>query len=293
MNAAVGDSVPRADFRCARMPSCTKLPNFPHPNRRSTAEVAMTATWRLALLPLVLAAAPLTAQSEADLKRHFEGKRVTLKIAMPGTEAGVDIYPGTDRPLDYPALCRPAQGQRHGDPGRRRRDDHQDPGQVQPHRVPARRRRLRHHERRDLHHGACGVDAQEQAGEESRGRAQSGRRTRSGGGRSRRSWTTCGGPASGRTRATAPKWPTRRSRRSRTSGSGGSKAGRGSTSATATALPDAVLTPEGLEAALAEYVTFPSLPVNVAVASEPSAARGDAATSARPRRRAAGCRGRA
>jgi hypothetical protein len=50
----------------------------------------------------VLAAAPLRAQSEAQLKQYFEGKRVTLKIAMPGTEEGVDIYPGTDRPLDYP-----------------------------------------------------------------------------------------------------------------------------------------------------------------------------------------------
>ena len=37
-----------------------------------------------------------------QLKHYFEGKRVTLKIAMPGTEEGVDIYPGTDRPLDYP-----------------------------------------------------------------------------------------------------------------------------------------------------------------------------------------------
>ena len=62
----------------------------------------MVATWRFALLPLLLAAAPLRAQSEAQLKHHFEGKRVTLKIAMPGTEEGVDIYPGTGRPLDYP-----------------------------------------------------------------------------------------------------------------------------------------------------------------------------------------------
>jgi hypothetical protein len=53
-------------------------------------------------VPLVLAAAPLRAQSEAELKHHFEGKRVTLKIAMPGTEEGVDIYPGTGQPLDYP-----------------------------------------------------------------------------------------------------------------------------------------------------------------------------------------------
>jgi hypothetical protein len=62
----------------------------------------MVAIWRLALLPLVLVAAPLRAQSEAQLRQYFEGKRVTLKIAMPGTEAGVDIYPGTGRPLDYP-----------------------------------------------------------------------------------------------------------------------------------------------------------------------------------------------
>jgi hypothetical protein len=62
----------------------------------------MIATWRLALLPLVLAVAPLRAQSEAELRQSFEGKRVTLKIAMPGTEEGVDIYPGTGRPLDYP-----------------------------------------------------------------------------------------------------------------------------------------------------------------------------------------------
>lgn len=62
----------------------------------------MRNTWRLALLALGLTAAPLQAQSEEALRRHFEGKRVTLKIAMPGTEAGVDIHPGTDRPLDYP-----------------------------------------------------------------------------------------------------------------------------------------------------------------------------------------------
>ncbi len=62
----------------------------------------MIAIWPLALLALVLLAMPLRAQSEAELKRYFEGRRVTLKIAMPGTEEGVDVYPGTDRPLDYP-----------------------------------------------------------------------------------------------------------------------------------------------------------------------------------------------
>jgi hypothetical protein len=56
----------------------------------------------MALLLLVVAAAPLRAQTEEQLRRFFEGRRVTLKIAMPGTEQGVDIYPDADRPLDYP-----------------------------------------------------------------------------------------------------------------------------------------------------------------------------------------------
>ena len=60
------------------------------------------------LTSLVLAAAVpalpvvLHAQSEAALKEYFEGKTVKVKIAMPGTEDGVDIYPGAAKPLDYP-----------------------------------------------------------------------------------------------------------------------------------------------------------------------------------------------
>jgi len=56
------------------------------------------------LVPVLLAAltSRLAAQSEAALKEYFEGKTVTSKLALPGTEDGVDIYPGTARPLDYP-----------------------------------------------------------------------------------------------------------------------------------------------------------------------------------------------
>jgi hypothetical protein len=56
------------------------------------------------LVPLLLAAltSRLAGQSEAALKEYFEGKTVTSKLALPGTEDGVDIYPGTARPLDYP-----------------------------------------------------------------------------------------------------------------------------------------------------------------------------------------------
>lgn len=60
---------------------------------------------RIALVLIAALASPLSslpAQSEAVLKQYFEGKTVAPRLAMPGTENGIDIYPGTDRPLDYP-----------------------------------------------------------------------------------------------------------------------------------------------------------------------------------------------
>jgi hypothetical protein len=59
----------------------------------------------LALASLV-AALPLAAQSEPALREYFEGKTVTVKQAMPGTEEGVDVYSGTEKPLDYPRCAR-------------------------------------------------------------------------------------------------------------------------------------------------------------------------------------------
>jgi hypothetical protein len=52
-------------------------------------------------LALMFAAAPIAAQSEVVLKEFFEGRTVSPKLALPGTENGVDIYPGSPRPLDY------------------------------------------------------------------------------------------------------------------------------------------------------------------------------------------------
>ncbi|MDQ3223985.1 MAG: hypothetical protein M3Q75_11030 [Gemmatimonadota bacterium] len=51
---------------------------------------------------LLLGIHPLAAQSAPALREYFEGKTVTVRQQMPGTEEGVDIYPGTDTPLDYP-----------------------------------------------------------------------------------------------------------------------------------------------------------------------------------------------
>jgi hypothetical protein len=57
--------------------------------------------WIPFTLALMLVTPALAAQSEAALKDYFEGRTVTPRLAMPGTENGVDIYPGSARPLDY------------------------------------------------------------------------------------------------------------------------------------------------------------------------------------------------
>jgi hypothetical protein len=58
--------------------------------------------WLIAALAFGSAASCVAAQSESVLRDYFEGKTVSPKLALPGTENGVDIYPGTARPLDYP-----------------------------------------------------------------------------------------------------------------------------------------------------------------------------------------------
>jgi hypothetical protein len=58
--------------------------------------------WPILLASLSLWVPVLAAQSEPELKQYFEGRTVTPKLAMPGTEDGIDIYPGSDRPLEYP-----------------------------------------------------------------------------------------------------------------------------------------------------------------------------------------------
>ena len=59
----------------------------------------------LLLLAFAVVPSAAHAQSEAALRQYFEGRTVKLKIAMPGTESGVDLYPGTARPLDFPRLA--------------------------------------------------------------------------------------------------------------------------------------------------------------------------------------------
>jgi hypothetical protein len=55
------------------------------------------------LVPVVLIAlaAPAAAQSEAELKSHFEGRRVTLRMDMPGDADGVDVHADAKRAIDF------------------------------------------------------------------------------------------------------------------------------------------------------------------------------------------------
>jgi hypothetical protein len=53
------------------------------------------------LLILICGVSVGFAQSESDLKRHFEGQQVTLKIDMPATKDGVNIYPEKSQSIDY------------------------------------------------------------------------------------------------------------------------------------------------------------------------------------------------
>ena len=62
--------------------------------------------WPSLVLALILGPLPLAAQSEAALREYFEGRTVTLRQPMPGTEEGVDVYPGAARPLDYPRYAK-------------------------------------------------------------------------------------------------------------------------------------------------------------------------------------------
>jgi hypothetical protein len=43
----------------------------------------------------------VSAQSESDLKTYFEGKQVTLRIDMPATSGGVNVYPERAQSMNY------------------------------------------------------------------------------------------------------------------------------------------------------------------------------------------------
>ena len=58
-----------------------------------------------ALIALALFPLQVQAQNEAALRRAFEGQSVVVRIDMPGTSSGVNVYPGQDMPIDFPDVA--------------------------------------------------------------------------------------------------------------------------------------------------------------------------------------------
>ena len=55
----------------------------------------------VAILCATLVASPAYAQSEAALKEYFEGKTVVVKMDMPATQAGVDVFADARRRINF------------------------------------------------------------------------------------------------------------------------------------------------------------------------------------------------
>lgn len=47
----------------------------------------------------------LAAQNEAALRQAFEGKMISVKIAMPGTSRGIDVFPQQQAPVNFPQVA--------------------------------------------------------------------------------------------------------------------------------------------------------------------------------------------
>jgi hypothetical protein len=60
---------------------------------------------RAALVALAFLPVTLQAQNEAALRRAFEGQSIVVRIDMPATSSGVNVYPSQDMPIDFPDLA--------------------------------------------------------------------------------------------------------------------------------------------------------------------------------------------
>lgn len=50
---------------------------------------------------LIACAAPVSAQGEPELRDFFEGKSIRVKMDMPATQQGVDVFPDARRPINF------------------------------------------------------------------------------------------------------------------------------------------------------------------------------------------------
>jgi hypothetical protein len=69
-----------------------------------TSPIGQGYSMRTALMLTMLGsiAQPAAAQSEERLRSFFEGASVRVKLEMPGSSEGVDVYPERSQPVDFP-----------------------------------------------------------------------------------------------------------------------------------------------------------------------------------------------
>ena len=60
----------------------------------------------LAVITLIVVTqtASVQGQDEGRLRRALEGRRLTVRLDMPASQEGVDVFPGSSRPIDFPKL---------------------------------------------------------------------------------------------------------------------------------------------------------------------------------------------
>jgi hypothetical protein len=68
--------------------------------RRPSAPLPLCPSAHLLMLSLI--GGPLVAQDEPSLKAYFEGRVVAVRMDMPATDDGVDVYPAETPPVDFP-----------------------------------------------------------------------------------------------------------------------------------------------------------------------------------------------
>lgn len=61
--------------------------------------------FRAALILLATLPVQIQAQNEAALRRAFEGQSVIVRIDLPGTSSGVNVYPSLEMPVDFPDVA--------------------------------------------------------------------------------------------------------------------------------------------------------------------------------------------
>ena len=54
---------------------------------------------------VILPADPALAQNETALRDYFEGKSIRVKLDMPASQQGIDVFPDARRPLDFSAYA--------------------------------------------------------------------------------------------------------------------------------------------------------------------------------------------